>query len=179
MSRTGKLVINAMLAALAYIVYLFMPKITLVPALPFLHYDPKDIVIAIGGFLFGPLSVIAVSVTVSLVEWFTVSTTGHFGFIMNVISTCSFACIPAILYKKNQSFFMLLISLAAGVVAMCLVMLLWNYLIAPFYTGWPRSDIAPLLIPAFLPFNLIKGGINAIITLGIFIQLREILKGRV
>lgn len=45
------------------------------------------------------------------------------------------------------------------------VMLLWNYLIAPIYMGYPREAIVELLIPIFLPFNLIKGGLNAAITM--------------
>lgn len=31
--------------------------------------------------------------------------------------------------------------------------------------GYPREAVAALLLPAFLPFNLIKGGLNAAITL--------------
>ena len=51
---------------------------------------------------------------------------------------------------------------------MVLVMLLWNYLIAPIYMGYPREAVVELLIPAFLPFNLIKGGLNAAITMIIY-----------
>ena len=43
--------------------------------------------------------------------------------------------------------------------------MLWNYLIAPIYMGIPREAMAELLLPAFLPFNLIKGGLNAAITM--------------
>jgi riboflavin transporter FmnP len=45
------------------------------------------------------------------------------------------------------------------------VMLLWNYFIAPIYMGYPREAVVELLIPVFLPFNLIKGGLNAAVTL--------------
>lgn len=44
-------------------------------------------------------------------------------------------------------------------------MTLWNYLIAPIYMGYPREAIVELLLPAFIPFNLIKGGLNAAITM--------------
>ena len=47
-------------------------------------------------------------------------------------------------------------------------MLLWNYWIAPIYMGYPREAVAALLLPAFLPFNLIKGGLNAAITLVLY-----------
>ena len=43
-------------------------------------------------------------------------------------------------------------------------MLLWNYYVTPLYMGYPREAVAKLLIPAFLPFNLLKGGLNMTIT---------------
>jgi len=172
MSKVKRLAFYGMFAALAYITYLVMPKIPLVPAAPFLHYDPKDIVIAICGFIFGPLSVFIVSATVSFVEWFTVSSTGHWGFIMNVLSTCAFAVTAAAIYKIKRSIPMAVISLAAGTLAMAAVMLPWNYLIAPIYTSMPREKILPMLTAVFLPHNLIKGGINAALTAVIFAALR-------
>ena len=44
-------------------------------------------------------------------------------------------------------------------------MMFWNYWIAPIYMGYPREAIVKLLLPAFLPFNLIKGGLNAAIAM--------------
>ena len=38
-------------------------------------------------------------------------------------------------------------------------------LITPFYMGYPREAVVELLLPAFLPINLIKGGLNAGITM--------------
>ena len=31
--------------------------------------------------------------------------------------------------------------------------------------GYPREAVAELLLPAFLPFNLLKGGLNTAVTL--------------
>ena len=58
----------------------------------------------------------------------------------------------------------LALGLVVGVLLMTALMLLWNYLITPIYMGQPREFVATLLIPYFLPFNLIKGGINATLT---------------
>ena len=44
-------------------------------------------------------------------------------------------------------------------------MVIWNYIITPLYMGVPREQVAGMLIPIFLPFNLIKGGINAALTM--------------
>lgn len=158
---TKKLTTVAMLCALAYIV-MFVARI---PVVLFLKYDPKDVVIAIGGFLYGPLTSFAISAVVSLVEMFTVSETAFWGLLMNVLSSCSFACTAAFIYKKRHNMKGAIVGLVSGVAVMVPVMLLWNYLITPIYMGYPRAAVAELLLPAFLPFNLLKGGLNAAITM--------------
>ena len=55
--------------------------------------------------------------------------------------------------------------LIGGAVIMTGVMLLWNYLITPLYMGYPREAVAAMLAPVFLPFNLLKGFLNAGISL--------------
>ncbi|MDE7436823.1 MAG: ECF transporter S component [Lachnospiraceae bacterium] len=160
-SKAKKLTVIAMFAAMAYI----MAMIGRVPIVLFLKYDPKDIIITLGGFLWGPLTACAVSVMVSLLQMFTTSSTGAWGCVMNIISTCAFACVAALIYKKKSTLAGAVIGLLAGIVTMTSVMLFWNYLIAPVYMGYPREEIVKLLVPAFLPFNLIKGGLNAVFTI--------------
>ena len=146
-----------MLAAAAYVVM----AIGRIPVVLFLSYDPKDIIIAIGGFLYGPLSAMGISAVVSLLEMVTVSGTGFIGCIMNILSTCSFVCVASYLYRKKRTPMGAFMGLLVGCLVMTGVMLLWNYLITPLYMGYPREAVAALLLPAFLPFNLLKGGLNA------------------
>ena len=160
-SNTKKLTTLAMLAALAYLIMV----VGRIPMVLFLSYDPKDVIIAIGGFIFGPLEAFIISFIVSLIEMFTVSDTGVIGAIMNLVSTCSFACTAAIIYKKNHTLKGAVIGLLCGLAAMVVVMLLWNYLLTPIYMGYPREAVAAMLPTTFLPFNLIKGGLNAAITM--------------
>ncbi|WP_298018297.1 ECF transporter S component [uncultured Dysosmobacter sp.] len=136
-----------------------------IPLILFLKYDPKDIVIAMGGLIFGPLTSFAVALIVSLAEVFTISENGVLGFIMNVISSCSFACTAALIYKKKPRPSGAMIGLFCGWGCMVCVMLLWNYLITPIYMSCPREAVVKLLLPAFLPFNFIKGGLNTAITM--------------
>ena len=163
-SKTKKLTTAGMLCALAYGATL----IGRIPIVLFLKYDPKDSIIAIGGLLLGPLTSFAVALIVSLAEMFTISETGILGFLMNVISSCSFACTAALIYKKKTRRSGAMIGLFCGWGSMVLIMLLWNYLITPVYMGYPREAVAELLIPVFLPFNLMKGGLNAAITMIIY-----------
>ncbi len=157
---TKKLTVTAMLCALAYIVMV----IGRVPVVLFLSYDPKDVIIALGGLIWGPMMSFAVSLIVSFIEMITVSDTSWIGFLMNVISTCSFACTAAFIYKKKRTLSGAVIGLAVGAAIAVSVMMLWNYLITPLYMGYPREAVVALLLPAFLPFNLLKAGLNAALT---------------
>ena len=161
MQHTKKLVTLAMLSALAYAaVFSFR-----IPVILFLKYEPKDVVLAIGGFLYGPLSVCALSVVVSLLEMATISGTGAWGCLMNIVSSCSFAGTAALVYRRRHDLRGAVLGLLAGWLLTVPVMLLWNYLVTPIYLGYPRQAVAQLLLPAFLPFNLLKGGLNASLTL--------------
>ena len=159
--KTRKITTIGMLCALAYA----MTAMGRIPMVLFLKYDPKDIIIAIGGFLFGPLTSFTIAVAVSFAEMFTMSENGVLGFIMNVISSCSFACTAAFIYKKKHTLSGAVAGLLCGWGCMVPVMLLWNYLITPIYMGYPREAVVKLLLPAFLPFNLIKGGLNAALSM--------------
>ena len=48
-------------------------------------------------------------------------------------------------------------------ISVTIIMLLWNYFITPYYMHVPREAVAEMLLPVFLPFNLIKAGINSAI----------------
>ena len=167
--RIRKLVTLAMLSALAYILMVFLR----IPVVLFLKYEPKDVIIAIGGFLYGPLSAMAMSVVVALVEMITVSETGIYGAIMNALSSCTFACTAAFIYKKWRTLPGAATGLVCGIIITVPVMLLWNYLIVPLYTVYiSREDVVPMLLSVFLPFNLIKYGLSSAITMLLYKPVR-------
>lgn len=165
-SNVKRMVLLAMFAAVAFVVMLVgrLP----ISTVDFLKYDPKDVVLAICGFICGPAAAFLVTLVVSLIEMITVSSTGIIGLIMNVLSSAAFACTAAFTYKKKHTLSGAVGGLAAGGAAMVAVMLAWNYLITPLYMNAPREQVAAMLIPVFLPFNLIKSIINAAITLIIY-----------
>ena len=155
---TKELTTLAMLTAIAYALVCTVR----IPIVLFLKYEPKDVVITIGGFLMGPMAVLISSSVVALIEMFTISDTGIIGCIMNFLSTCSFAIPAALIYKHRHTMRGAITGLLAGTAIMVCTMLLWNYLITPLYmTGTSRSDIAGMLVPVFLPFNLLKAGLNS------------------
>lgn len=160
-----QLVLLAMLCAVSFL----MVATIRIPVVLFLNYEPKDVVITIGGFLLGPMASLIVSLVVSLIEMFTVSTTGPIGAIMNMLSTCAFACTAAIIYKRKHTLMGAVLGLLCGSVLMIGAMLLWNYLITPLYmTDTSREAVAAMLIPVFLPFNALKAGLNTAFTLVLY-----------
>lgn len=160
-SKTKKRTMTSMLCTLAYV----MTAVGRIPIVLFLKYDPKDVIIAIGGLIFGPLTSFIIATVVAFTEMFTISENGILGCFMNIISSCSFACTATFIYSKRRKLSGAIGGLFCGWGCQIVVMLLWNYLITPIYMGYPREAVVKLLIPAFLPFNLIKGGLNAAITM--------------
>ncbi len=158
-----QITILAMFTALSFVLVLVSEAIPKVEG--FLSYEPKDAVIVIAGLLFGPASAVIISVLVAFIEMVTISSTGPIGFLMNIISTCAFVLPASVLYKKKRTKAGAVIGLSLGVVAMTVMMLLWNYIITPLYMHVERDVVIKMLVPVFLPFNLIKGGINAALTM--------------
>ena len=158
--KMKKLTVLAMLSAIAYVAVALLRF----PVVLFLSYEPKDVVIAIGGFLYGPLAALGISLVVSFIEMLTISSTGWIGFVMNFLSSAAFAGTAALLYRKKRTQGSAIAGLFGGALLMTVLMLLWNYLITPLYMHTARADVAAMLVPVFLPFNLLKGCLNATIT---------------
>ena len=164
---TRSLTTLAMLTAIAYVVMILSKMLPQVSG--FLQLDLKDTIICIGGFLFGPLSAAVISIVVAVVEMFTYSDTGIIGCIMNMLATCAFTCTASFVYAKVRTKKGAVLGLSLAVAVLVAVMLLWNYLITPLYmTNFSRAEIAAMLPTIFLPFNLVKGGLNMALILLIY-----------
>ena len=163
---TKKITTLGMLCALAVIVNLLI-HFPLIPSVEFLSYDAKDVIIVIGGFIYGPGSAFIMSVITSLLE--IMYRGGNLlDVLMNVISTCTFACVAAWIYKRDHTREGAFIGLGAGIVCCVLSMLLWNYIVTPIYFGMPREAVVSILVPGILPFNLLTCGLNSGLTLFLY-----------
>jgi riboflavin transporter FmnP len=166
----------AIMAALS-IVLVYLIHISLF--LPFLEYDPADIPIFITTFAFGPLVGFILTAIVSVLQWIFVSAeSGIIGVIMHIVATGTFVLVAGNIYKRNKTLRQAVIALVAGVAAWTAMMAAWNILLTPLYTGMPREEILPLIIPVFVPFNLIKAGANALITFLLYKRVKRIFGGR-
>ena len=67
MSSTKKLTTIAILSAMAMVLNLLI-QFPIVPVVSFLSYDPKDIIIVIAGFIYGPMTSFIMSLLCSFLD---------------------------------------------------------------------------------------------------------------
>lgn len=162
--KTKRLVAVAMFSAMAFVTTVlcgYFPKVS-----GFLSLDFKDAVIVICALIFGPVTALPIAILVPLLESFTISITGWYGLIMNILSSVTFALVTGFIYKYKRNFYGAITGLVAGVFAVSAVMMLANLLITPLYLtymlGVPSTmaDVAAMIPTVLLPFNFIKAVLN-------------------
>ncbi|MBO4235537.1 MAG: ECF transporter S component [Firmicutes bacterium] len=173
-SNAKRFAVLGMLSAIAFVAKLISSVFPMVSG--FLSFDLKDVIIVIAGFMMGPVASVLISVVVSIVEMLTISSTGPIGLLMNVLASCAFACTASIIYHRKRKMSGAVAGLIAGILVMTAVMILWNWLITPLYMGVPREVVEGMLVPVFIPFNLLKGGINATLTMLLYKPIVEALR---
>lgn len=158
------LVIIAMLTALAVIVS-FVVDIPILAAAPYLTYDPSNVIVMTGSFAYGPGAGCIIAFVSCLIHG---SSSGVWGVVMNSILSVSVAASSGLLFKHLKTRYKLIVSLLLSAVIFVIFAVLMNLIITPIYTGMSIEDIAAMIIPVFLPFNLIKAAINVAITLPLY-----------
>lgn len=170
---TKKITTVGMLCAMAVVVNLLI-RFPIVPSVSFLNYDPKDIVIVIGGFIYGPAVCFIMSAITSVLEIMFRGGT-ILDVLMNMISTCTFAVTAAYFYKKNHTKKGAIIGLVLGIVACAISMLVWNYVVDPIYFQMPRDAVVAML-PAIFLFNVLKCGMNTGIAIFLYKPIVNVLR---
>ena len=170
------LTLAALFSALAYMVVFFIRIPLFIPSVSFLRYEPKDAVFALEALILGPVPAVLSSLVVSLIEMVTMSQTGIIGAVMNFFSTTAFILPIGIIYYRRKTLNSAVIGLLFGIFFETAAMLLWNYFISPYYMGITREAIAKILLPGFLPFNLIKSTLNAAITFLLYKPIMTVLR---
>lgn len=158
-----KLTTMAMLTAIS-IVLVTLVHFPLFPAAPFLEYDPADIPIFIGTFLFGPTAGLGLTLVVSVIQGTTVSaSSGIIGILMHFLATGSFSLLAGNLYKRHRTRVGAIVALCCGIVVMTVVMAGCNLVFTPLF-GTPLKAVIEMMFPVIVPFNLLKATINALVT---------------
>lgn len=174
-SKTRLLVQMAVLAAMS-VLLVYLVHFPIFPAVPFMEYDPADIPILIGTFMLGPVGGLVITAVACVLQGVTVSSSsGIIGILMHFFATGSFVLVAGNIYKRNRTRKGAVISLVAGALTMTVTMVIWNLIMTPIFMGTPVDAVIALLVPAIIPFNLVKSGINAVITFCVYKSVSKVL----
>lgn len=165
--KVRKLVVMAMLTALS-VVLVYLIHFPIIPTVSFLEYDPADIPILIGAMAYGPVTGLVLTVVVSVIQGMFISTTGPWGILMHIIATGALVLVASIIYKFRRTRGGAAVGLLCGTLAMGLVMVPANHFITPVWMGAPTEVVDALILPGILPFNLLKAGINSVVTFMVY-----------
>ena len=152
----------AMMTAVS-LVLLLIVRIPFPPA-PFLVYYPADVPIYITAFAYGPAAGLIVTLVVCLIQAFMLGGDGLYGFLMHFVATGIVAVVIGLMYARNKTRKRAVVSLVTGVIVATAVMCVMNLIVTPLYMGAPREAVVAMLPTAIIPFNLLKAGLNAVLT---------------
>lgn len=160
------------------IILVYLIHFPIMPATPFLEYDPADIPILIGAFAYGPLVGLILTVTTSLVQGLTVSSaSGFYGILMHIIATGTFVVVSSYIYSKNKTKKSAFIGLFLGSLAMAAVMVPANYVITPLFLKVPTSMITDI-VAYIVAFNLIKAFLNSVFIFFLYKRISNFIYNR-
>ncbi len=158
---TKRIAILAMLCAAAAISTMVL-QFPLIPGVTFLKYDPSGVFALLAGVAFGPAAGAIVSVLPYLLHLTTES--GIYGTIMAILATLSYVLpVSLIVYNRSEKIKQLVLSLIVGSIVSVVACILGNLVVTPIYTGMSVEAVSGLIVPALLPFNVVKVAINSII----------------
>jgi riboflavin transporter FmnP len=172
--QPARLAKMAMLVAIS-IVLVAIIHFPIFPAVSFLEYDPADIPILLGTFAFGPAAGILLTVVTALLQGLTVSASGGaYGIIMHIIATATYVLVAGLIYSRKKTKERAIYSLLAGTMAMAVIMVAANMVITPLFMGVDKSVVWNLM-PFIVLFNLLKAGINGIVTFVVYKRISPFL----
>ena len=154
--KLNRIAATSIFAAIAYLSMFLTPF-----RVDFLTFDIKDAVMTIGALYLGPLAGLAMSAVTSLLEMFTISQTGIDGMIMNFVGSATYTIVAALIYTYRKSLKNAVLGLVAATLSMTAVMLAANLIITPGFKGVPVEAVIAMIPTLLLPFNLLKGILNA------------------
>lgn len=157
---TKRIAVTALFCALAAVCTLFI-EIPLLPGVPWLQYDPSGIVALVAGLAFGP----AVGATVSIISYLPhiATASGFWGMVMAMLATFSLVMPASLIYQKHTTMKGAIAGMVAGAIVSVLCCIVGNLIVTPIYAGMTTEQVAALIVPALLPFNVAKVLINCVV----------------
>jgi len=191
---TRKMVIIAMMSAIAIVIYYLDFPVPLMPS--FIKLDLSNVISLITAFALGPVEGVIVCLIKNAVHLVIkgMGTTMGIGDIFDFVTSAIFALTAGLIYMKNKTKKGAVIACAVGTIVFAAISLPLNYFIVyPIYFKAFGGEAAILgmyreLMPSVknifsalcifnLPFTLVKGIVCAAVTILIYKPLSPIIKG--
>ncbi len=178
--RARQLASVAMLAALASLLMRFL-QFPILPAAPYLKFDPSEVPTLLAGVLYGPNAAVLVALLKNLAYVLLFgSPTGWVGPFANFAAVSFFAATAAWVYRRDPTLAGLAKGAVLGACARAVLMLpLLAFVILPVFFGYSPTDwptlqrrVAPLLWGAFVPFNLLASVLNGALAVWLVAAVR-------
>ena len=150
-------------------------KFPIFPAAPYLLYDASGIVCLSAALMFGPVA----GLVVQIISWLPTLIMEPLGTLLTFVAMAGMVLTAGVIYKKWHSFKGAVAGLLISVVPFIVLAIAMNFVITPLYTqGVTLADVAALVLPVLIPFNLLKCAINVAATILIYKPLSNLIKKR-
>ena len=160
---TKQLVTMALMCAIG--VLLSFIEFPLLPGVTWLKFDASNMPAMVSGFAVGILTAIIHGL---LMADFT-------GALMNVLTVTCFVLPAAIIYKKKRTYPAAIGGLVLSIIAAMAGAVVGNLIVTPMWLGVPFEAVTAMIIPILVPFNLLKGLLNAVLTLVIYKSISNLI----
>ena len=188
-----KITITAIMSAVGFVLMMLeFPLAFIIPS--FIKFDFSELPALITGFAIGPGWGVLVCLIKNILHLF-VSNTAGVGELSNFVLGAIFVFTASAVYKKKKTRKGVLVGSLAGAVAMALISVATNYFfVYPIYAKMlipmdaivgmysailPQADtLIEALVIFNLPFNLVKGLVDAAVCFMVYKKLSPILKPR-
>lgn len=166
---TQRIAIYALFVALSMAVSFI--EFPLIPAAPWLKYDPSGVVCLVAGFAYGPSAAAIVSVLGFLPHVFA----DPWGTLMAVVVALALSVTASVIYRNHKTRKGALIGIICGSLVALVVAIGFNILITPLYAHMSMGQVITMIVPILLPFNLIKFTLHGVITFLIYKPISQLL----
>lgn len=168
---TRQLVTMALMTAIA--VLLSFIEFPLLPGVTWLKFDASNMPAMVAGFAYGPGGGVAVGVVTAILHGLLMA--DFSGALMNIIIVVFYILPAALIYKYKHTFAGAVIALIVGTLLAVVGAILGNLLITPSWLGVPLDAVIAMIVPVLIPFNLLKGAFNSILTLIIYKSISNLI----
>ena len=168
---TRQLVTMALMCAIG--VLLSFVEFPLLPGVTWLKYDASAMPAMVCGFAFGPAAGLAVGIVGAVIHGILMA--DFSGAVMNILVVAGFLLPAALVYRRSRTFKSGVVGLVLSAITATVMAILGNLVITPMWLGVPLDAVVAMILPILTPFNLIKAGINAVLTLIVYKSISNLI----